>query len=92
MLREVKILNELGLHARPAAEFVKAARDFESRIVIHKGEESFSASSILEVLSASLECGSDFVIEAVGTDAEEALDRLERLLVDFHEQEGGCVA
>lgn len=87
MRREVEILNPLGLHARPAAEFVRAVHKFSSEITIQKGEECFSAHSILEVLSANLDCGSRFTIEAVGADAEEALDRLEQLLFQFKEQE-----
>lgn len=87
MRREVEILNELGLHARPAAEFVRAVHKFRCSVTIAKGEDSFSASSILEVLSANLDCGCKIVIEAEGEDAEEALERLSHLLVEFREQE-----
>ena len=51
--REVKIGNELGLHARPAAEFVRAANLFCSEIWNIKGEERFYAKSIIEVLGQS---------------------------------------
>jgi len=87
MRREVKILNELGLHARPAAEFVRCVQTFESEITIRKGDEHFSGGSILEVLSANLDCGARVVLEAIGSDAEKALDRLEDLLVEFKRQE-----
>jgi phosphocarrier protein HPr len=87
MRREVEIINEMGLHARPAAEFVRCVMKFQSEITIRKGEEHFSAASILEVLSANLDCGARVVIEAVGCDAEEALDSLERLLEHFREEE-----
>ncbi len=87
MLREVEILNELGLHARPASEFVRAVHSFQCEVVIHKGDETFSAASILEVLMANLDCGSKMTIEATGPDAEAALDRLAQLLVEFREQE-----
>jgi phosphocarrier protein HPr len=87
MRREVKILNELGLHARPAAEFVRAVQKFECEVVIWKGDEKYSAGSILEVLSANLDCGTAIVIEADGADSERALDRLCKLLVEFREQE-----
>ena len=87
MRREVEILNPLGLHARPAAEFVRAVHKFSCEITIRKGEERFSAHSILEVLSANLDCGSRIIIEAIGSDANEALDRLEQLLFEFKEQE-----
>jgi len=87
MKRELEVLNPLGLHARPAAEFVRAVHKFSSEITIKKGEEHFSAHSILEVLSANLDCGSRITIEAIGVDAEAALDRLEQLLFEFKEQE-----
>ena len=87
MRREVQIQNELGLHARPAAEFVRAVQKLQSEVTICKGEEVYSAASILEVLSANLDCGAAITIEAIGPDAEEALNRLERLLHHFKEQE-----
>lgn len=84
---EVEILNELGLHARPAAEFVRAVQTFSSRVTIFKDGEVYSAASILEVLSANLDCGSRLELEAVGPDAEKALERLSGLLVEFRAQE-----
>lgn len=87
MRREVEILNELGLHARPAAEFVRAVQKYTCEVTICKGEETFSASSILEVLSANLDCGARVTLEAEGDDAEEALNRLSELLHEFKAQE-----
>lgn len=88
MKREVKVLNRLGLHARPAAEFVRCARTFQSTVVIHKAGEVYRADSILDVLSASLECGCGMILEAEGTDAEAAIEKLALLLVEFQKQEG----
>ncbi|MDB6155703.1 MAG: phosphotransferase system HPr (HPr) family protein [Chthoniobacteraceae bacterium] len=87
MRREVEIVNELGLHARPASEFVRCVMKFKCEVTIRKGDEHFSASSILEVLSANLDCGARMVIEAIGADAQEALDELSRLLLHFREEE-----
>lgn len=87
MRREVEILNELGLHARPAAEFVRAVQKFQCEITIRKGDEHYSAASILEVLSANLDFGARITLEAIGSDAAQALDRLEELLAAFREQE-----
>lgn len=87
MRREVEVLNELGLHARPAAEFVRACQKFECEVLIWRATDCYSAASILEVLSANLDCGTRMTIEAIGSDAEEALDRLTRLLEEFREQE-----
>ena len=82
--REVRITNELGLHARPAAEFVKKAKAFRSDIWIIKDDKRYSADSLIDVLRANLDCGAAFTLEANGVDAEQALDRLESLLVEFH--------
>ena len=65
--------NKLGLHARPAAEFVRCVISFKSTITIFKGEENFAADSILEVLSANLNRGDRVVLEAVWPDEQEAL-------------------
>ena len=87
MERQVHVVNKLGLHARPAAEFVRCARTFESVVTIHKEGETYSAASILDVLTASLDYGSTMIIAADGPDAEQALDRLSELLLEFRKQE-----
>jgi phosphocarrier protein len=81
--QEITIVNELGLHARPAAEFVIAAKAFRSQVWLVKGDERFSADSIIEVLTADLNCGETAVIEAEGADAEEAVKRLAELTREF---------
>jgi phosphocarrier protein len=87
MERELKVLNKLGLHARPAAEFVRCARKFRSVVSIRKNGEEYSAASILDVLTANLDCGSTMVLVAEGSDAEEALNQLSKLLHEFKRQE-----
>ena len=85
--REVKIVNELGLHARPAAEFVRAANIFRSEMWIIKGEERFSAKSIIEVLTANLNCGDRAIIEADGPDSESAIASLAKLVSEFKDKD-----
>jgi len=85
--RKVKIMNELGLHARPAAEFVRAAYAFRSEIWILKRGARFSAGSILQILMADLNCGDTAIIEAKGPDAEKAVARLVGLVRKFAEQD-----
>jgi phosphotransferase system HPr (HPr) family protein len=85
--REVRIINELGLHARPAAEFVKRANSFRSEIWVVKDGKRYSAASLIDILRANLDCGAAATLEAYGVDAEEAVDRLEDLLAEFHEHE-----
>ena len=87
MEQELIILNKLGLHARPAAEFVRCARKFKSTIVIRKDGEEYSAESILDVLSANLDCGARMMLSADGPDAGEALAELGALLIQFKDQE-----
>ena len=60
---------------------------FKGTVTIWKGEESFSAASLLEVLTANLDCGARVVLEAVGPDEQEALNELEALLQRFRDEE-----
>lgn len=84
---EVQVQNKLGLHARPAAEFVRAARGFKSSVRIRKEGNVYSAASILDVLTANLDCGASFILEAEGTDAHAALEHLKALLLAFKAQD-----
>jgi len=85
--REVRITNKLGLHARPAAQFVKRVRSFRSEIWLVKEGKRYSASSLIDVLRANLDYGATARLEAHGVDADDALDELEKLFAEFHEQE-----
>ena len=84
--REIVVQNELGLHARPAAEFVRLANSFRAEVMLIKEGERFSAASMLEVLQANLDCGARAILEARGVDAEEAVSRLEKLLEEFRDR------
>ena len=81
--REVRVTNELGLHARPAAEFVKRAKHSRSEIWVVKDGHRYSASSLIDILRANLDCGATATLEAYGVDAEEALNDLEKALAEF---------
>lgn len=85
--REIVVQNELGLHARPAAEFVRLANSFRAEITLIKDGERYSAASMIEVLQANLDCGACATLEARGIDAEEAVTRLEKLLEEFRNRE-----
>lgn len=78
--REITIVNELGLHARPAAEFARRANAFRSEIWIVTKAGRFSALSLIEIMRANLNRGASATLEAVGVDAEEAVERLARLV------------
>ncbi len=83
--REITITNELGLHARPAAEFVKCAIRFRAEISLLVNGARFSATSLIEILGANLDQGATATLEAHGPDAEEALDALVTLLRELRE-------
>ena len=85
--REVTIVNELGLHARPAAEFVRRASGFRSEIwLVRQDGERFSAGSLIDVMRANLDQGATATLEAEGTDAEIAVERLANLLRDLKDE------
>jgi phosphocarrier protein HPr len=74
--REVKIVNKLGIHARPAAEIVKTAGKFKSSITIVRDDLEVNAKSIMGVMMLAAEFGSMIVVRAIGDDADAALDAL----------------
>jgi phosphocarrier protein HPr len=82
--REVRITNKLGLHARPAAQFVKQVRSCRSEIWLVTAAGRYSGSSLIDVLRANLDCGATATLEAHGVDAEEAVKQLQKLLGDLH--------
>ncbi|MBR0596487.1 HPr family phosphocarrier protein [Sinanaerobacter chloroacetimidivorans] len=80
MISEViTIMNDTGLHARPAAVFVSTAAKFKSEIMLQKGEKQVNAKSILAVLSLGISKGTDIIISAQGPDEEEAVGALVEL-------------
>jgi len=78
--REVVIPTDHGLHARPAAQFVKRASTFESTIVIAFKSKEINAKSILAVTSLGATKNDTITLKATGSDEEEALKRLAELI------------
>jgi len=78
--RRVMVINKLGLHARPAAEFVKTASKFDAEIKLSKDTMEVNGKSILGVMTLAAECGSELVVRAEGTDAEAAVVALAEVL------------
>src|SRR5207249_3843655 len=84
--RDAKIVNPLGMHARPAAEFVKLASRFKSAIEVRKDDLAVNGKSIMGVMMLAAECGSSLTIKTDGEDAEAAMEALLALVADgFHE-------
>lgn len=74
--RDAKIVNPLGMHARPAAEFVKVANRFTSKVDVRRDALSVNGKSILGVMMLAAERGSALSIRTDGADAEQAMDAL----------------
>ena len=72
----VKILNEQGLHARPASLFVKTASKFSSTVTVIHGNEVANAKSIINIMSLGLQKGEEIKIVTEGTDEKEAMEAL----------------
>jgi phosphocarrier protein FPr len=70
---ELVIHNPTGLHARPAAIFVKTAKQFQAKIQIQHGPKKVNAKSVISVLTLGVERGGQITIVADGTDEETAL-------------------
>jgi len=84
--KTIQIQSITGLHARPAAVFVKLAAKFESDIVLVKDGIAVNGKSILGVMSLAAEKGSRITIRAEGADELEALARLAALLERTHDE------
>lgn len=80
LARNLTILNRFGIHARPAALFVKTAGRFVSDILVEKDGSVVSAKSIMGLLTLEGSKGAVLKITATGPDAEAALDALEDLV------------
>ena len=76
MEKTVKILNEQGLHARPASIFVKTASKFKSTVSIVHGNGTANAKSIINIMSLGLKKGEEIKIITEGVDEKEAIDAL----------------
>jgi phosphocarrier protein len=86
--REARIVNPLGMHARPAAEFVKVANRFKSKVDVKRDALNVNGKSIMGVMMLAAEQGSSLLIRVEGADAEEAMEALCALVAaGFHEMD-----
>jgi len=82
--RGFTVRSELGLHARPAGEFVIMAGRFESEISVGNGREWVDGRSVLSLLSLAAGRGVELRVRAIGPDAEEAVTALGALIERTH--------
>lgn len=86
--KRVVIKNRLGIHARPATLLVQAAAKFEAEIFLSKGEvRRINSKSIMGIMMLAAEHGAELLVEAEGSDANEAVAEVAALLEsDFEEK------
>jgi phosphocarrier protein len=85
--RIVKIANRAGIHARPAAVLVEAAKDFKSVIQFERENFQINAKSILGIMTLGAGYGTEIKIIAQGEDEKEAVETLTRLFESKFEEE-----
>lgn len=78
--KEITIRHKLGLHARPAAAFVKLARQFSSDVFIEKDGERVNGKSIMGVMMLAIGTGETIVLETLGNDEGKACSDLSSFL------------
>lgn len=74
--KQVEIINETGLHARPASLFIAEAMKYKSNITLIKGEKTANGKSMLNVLSLGMNKGTVITIKAEGDDEQLAVEKL----------------
>ena len=83
----VTITNRAGIHARPAAVLVQAAKDYKSNIYLEKGKDRINAKSIMGILTLAATYGTELKIIAEGEDEKEAVQTIVHLFETRFEEE-----
>ena len=78
--RDLVVVNRLGIHARPAAMFVRTASRFHSEILVEKDGERINGKSIMGLMMLAAGPGSRLRLQAEGEDAQDAVRALEELI------------
>jgi phosphocarrier protein HPr len=78
--KEITIINRLGLHARPAAMFVRIASRYRSEVWVEKEGEQINGKSIMGLMMLAAGQGSTLLIKCEGPDADKVMEELEELI------------
>ncbi|MFA5858822.1 MAG: HPr family phosphocarrier protein [Elusimicrobiota bacterium] len=84
---KIKIVNKLGLHARPAAMFVQTTSKFKSKIKVIKDDQEVDGKSIMGLLMLAAEFGSELVVKAEGPDEKQVVEAVQKLIMNKFEEE-----
>lgn len=85
--KEFTIVNELGLHARPAAQFVRLANRFDCEIWVEKDAEQVNGKSIMGLMMLAAGHGSKILVTAEGAQATDAMSAVEELVTSGFREE-----
>jgi phosphocarrier protein len=77
------IINKLGLHARAAAKFVTTASDYQADITVSREGRTVNGKSIMGVMMLAAAKGTEIKVNAVGDDAQDALDAIGQLIGNY---------
>lgn len=77
---EYVVMDELGIHARPAGALVKEAKKYQSKITIQKGEKEVDASKLMALMGLGVKCGDKIMVKADGADEENAVQEMEAFI------------
>ena len=80
ILRQLTIVNKLGLHARAASKLVNCASSFAADIWVKRGEREINGKSIMGVLTLAAGKGTILNVRAEGTDEKQAMDTIQELI------------
>lgn len=78
--QEFTILNKLGIHARPAAQFVKTASKFKSEVRVEKDDEEVDGKSIMGLMMLAAGHGSIIIVKIDGPDEDQAMEAIASLI------------
>ena len=78
--KKLTILNKLGIHARPAAQFVRIASRFAADVTVEKDDESVDGKSIMGLMMLAVGCGAEISVTTDGADEAAAMEALETLV------------
>ena len=76
---KLKIINDLGLHARAAGKIVDLAKQYRSQLILKKDGQEVDGSSILSILTLSCPKGTEMQARIIGVDSEDFMETLSRL-------------
>lgn len=77
----VKIIDPIGLHARPAAELVQVANKFKSAISLKMNDKEANAKSIITIMALGVKKNAEVTIIAIGDDEAQAIEAIQKQLI-----------